>query len=199
MFTGLVQAMGRVRGVTRSDSGVRLRIDPEQWDRRWRPGDSISISGCCLTATGDGESLAFDVIAETLSKTTLGALAEGSRVNLESSLMASDLMGGHIVQGHVDGVGVVESVRTGADWRVAVRPPAALMEYMVPKGSVCLDGVSLTLAAVDPKAGTIEVALIPETLQRTTLASLKPGDRCNIEADVLAKTIVHWMKNYANR
>jgi riboflavin synthase len=199
VFTGIVQGTGRVVQVRSTPAGVRLVIDPQGWDHRPQVGESISIDGCCLTLAappGKDDLLAFDVVAETLSKTTLGSRAPGSRVNLERSLRATDLMGGHVVQGHVDGVGAVERVQSGADRRVWIRPPAPLMDFMVPKGSVSVEGVSLTLAGVEPAAGLFHVALIPTTLERTTLGDLKPGDRVNLEADVLAKTIVYWLRNH---
>lgn len=196
MFTGLVQAVGTVASVERRGVGVRLGIDPGAWEYRPALGDSISISGCCLTVAGlEGAVWAFDVVPETLAKTTLGELAPGSRVNLEHAATPTTLLGGHVVQGHVDGVGVVESVTTESEWRVRVRPPAGLMEYMTPKGSVCVEGVSLTLARVEPREW-FEVALIPTTLEKTTLGNLRTGSRVNLEADVFAKTVVNWLHHY---
>lgn len=200
MFTGLVQAVGTIAEARAGAGGRRLLVDPGDWDHRPEVGESISVSGCCLTlATPPAREklLAFDVVGETLSRTTLGGYAPGSRVNLERSLRAADLLGGHFVQGHVDGVGTVERVQEGTDYRIAVRPPRELMPYITPKGSVAIDGVSLTIAGLDPGAGTFEVALVPTTLARTTLASLQTGDRVNLEADTLAKTIVHWLRHYA--
>lgn len=197
MFTGLVQGVGTVREVATRAGGIRLGVDPGGWSHRPTLGESISIQGCCLTiaAPFDGV-MRFDVMRETLAKTNLGGLKPGSRVNLERSLAAGDLMGGHIVQGHVDGVGTVERVQDGADWRVWVRPPAELMQFMVPKGSVCLDGVSLTLAGVEQEHGLVQVALIPTTLEVTTLKEWKSGSPVNIEADAMAKTIVHYLAHY---
>lgn len=199
MFTGLVQAIGVVRAVESTAGGVRLRIQAEGWDYRPRLGDSIAVSGCCLTLAAEFDgSMWFDVVSETLSKTMLGSKQVGSRVNLERSLAVGDLMGGHQVQGHVDGVGVVERVDAG--WRVWVRPPVGeLMRYMVPRGSVCLDGVSLTLADVNPSAGLIQVALIPTTLEKTTLKEWTAGTRVNIEADAMAKTIVHYLQHFGGK
>jgi len=175
-------------------------IDGVGWAHRPARGDSICISGCCLTLAEPMEEasglMAFDIVPETLAKTKLGRLAPGDRVNLEHSVTASTLMGGHVVQGHVDGTSVVAAVQTGDDWRISFRPPAELMPYFVPKGSVCIDGVSLTLAKVDAAAGMIEVALIPETLAKTTLGRLKEGDMVNLEADVLVKTIVHTLRHF---
>lgn len=202
MFTGLVQAMGVIEVTEARPSGrLRLVIRPRGWDHLPAPGDSISVSGCCLTVTEPpaaiGGMLAFDLVPETLAKTTLGGLRAGAIVNLERSLAAGDLMGGHIVQGHVDGVGTIEGVQTGGDYRVGIRPPADLMPYLVPKGSVAIDGVSLTVAGVDPGAGTFWVALIPTTLERTTLGQARAGERCNLEADAMAKTVVHYLRYFA--
>lgn len=184
-------------------ASLRLVIDPGAWQHRPSAGDSICVSGVCLTvvevaAENGGARWAFDAVAETLAKTTLGRLRVGSVVNLEHAATPTTLMGGHVVQGHVDGVGVVESVVTDGEYRVRLRPAAGLMEYMVPKGSVCVEGVSLTLAQV--RAGEwFEVALIPVTLEKTTLGDLRAGDAVNLEADVFAKTVVNWMRNYAGR
>lgn len=201
MFTGLVETTGTVRSIDPSAAGVRLTIDPGGWAHRPTEGESIAVSGCCLTVAGvaAGGAIAFDVIPETLRMTILGGLTPGSRVNLEHSLRADSLLGGHFVQGHVDGVGEVVSVVKGEEWRVRVRPPAGLMRFMAPKGSVALDGVSLTLADLSVEEGWIEVALIPTTLEITTLGELAPGSRVNIEADILAKTVVHHLEHYANR
>ena len=198
MFTGLVQAIGVLVEVF-PGTGLRLGITARGWDYRPTPGASICVNGVCLTLAkplGTGE-MVFDVVAETLAKTTLGGLRMGSKVNLERSLAAGDLMGGHIVQGHVDGVGQVERVQTGADYRLWIRPGPGLLEYIVPKGSVTLDGVSLTVAGVDPATGLFEVALIPTTLAKTTLGQIRAGDRCNIETDIMAKTVVHYLRHFS--
>jgi riboflavin synthase len=205
MFTGLVQAVGRVTVAAARNGLVRLDIDPGSWEHRSRSGDSISVSGCCLTVAaepgGPAGCLAFDVVPETLAKTTLGSLRPGSKVNLERSLAAGDLLGGHFVQGHVDGTGALESVQSGADWRIRVRPPTGLLAYLAPKGSITVEGVSLTIAAVDVAAGGgagwFEVALIPTTLEKTTLGALKEGDRVNLETDILARTVVNYMRHFA--
>jgi riboflavin synthase len=198
MFTGLIQAVGRVVRVEPSAAGVRLVVDPRPWGYQPAAGDSISISGCCLTVAAPpaGGVWAFDAIPETLSKTTLGGLGAGSTVNLEHAATPATLMGGHIVQGHVDGVAEVVSVQKTPEYRVRIRPLAGLMEFIAPKGSVCVEGVSLTVAGLDPRSGWFEVALIPTTLEKTTLGALRAGDRCNLEADAMAKTIVHWLKHY---
>ena len=204
MFTGLVQHTGRLAGKTPTDAGVRLLLDPSGWGYRPSLGDSVCIAGVCLTLVAtESDGWAFDAIPETLAKTTLGDLPVGASVNLEHAATPTTLLGGHLVQGHVDGVGVVTRVLRGdantGGWRVELRPPADLMPTMIPKGSVCLDGVSLTLASVDPAAGTIEVALIPETLARTTLRDWREGDRINVEADAMAKAVVHVMRHYLSK
>ncbi len=189
MFTGLVQAVGVISETQPSDAGRRIVIDPAPWDHRPAPGESISVSGVCLSMVGDFDGrLVFDAVPETLAKTTLGALNPGDRVNLERSLAAGDLLGGHVVQGHVDGVGVVERVETGSEHRVRVAAPPEVAPYLIPKGSISVEGVSLTLASVDADA-FFEIALIPVTLDDTTLGALAPGSRVNLEADQLAKTV----------
>ncbi|MDX2116730.1 MAG: riboflavin synthase [Planctomycetota bacterium] len=207
MFTGLVEAVGVVRDITQrgpaASAITRLVVEAREWPHRPELGESISVNGCCLTLAAPleqaGGAMAFDAVPETLSKTTLGTLRPGSRVNLEKSATPTTLLGGHIVQGHVDGVGRVVHVQRGEDWRVRVEPPTAMMEYIVPKGSITMQGVSLTIAALDVKAGWFEVALIPTTLQKTTLAELDAGHGVNLEADAMAKTIIHWLKHFAQR
>ncbi len=204
MFTGLVQAVGRVAAIEPNARGVRLTVDLGAWGHRPGLGDSISVSGCCLTvAAAGGASVSFDLVPETLSKTTLGGLRPGSRVNLEHACRADALMGGHIVQGHVDGVGEVVRVQDNPeDWRVVVRPPGGprgFMEWVSPKGSVTIEGVSLTVAELDVERGEFGVALIPVTLEATTLRDLRAGSAVNLEGDVIAKTVVHWMRHYAGR
>lgn len=200
MFTGIIQARGSVAAVENRGGNVRLVIQPDAaWASDPAPGDSVAVQGCCLTVAEPvavGGAMAFDVIPETLAKTALGGLVPGSTVNLEGSVTPATLLGGHLVQGHVDGVGVFERVDRASEWRVAVRPPPELMQYIVPKGSVALDGVSLTVASVDPGSGLFEVALIPTTLAKTTLGSSGAGHRCNLECDAIAKTVVHWLRHY---
>jgi len=198
MFTGIVQAIGRVSGLHAQAPGLRIEIDPQSWGFLPGEGDSISVDGCCLTVVGvEPKSWKFDAVPETLGKTTLGSWKVGKKVNLEHAATAATFLGGHVVQGHVDGVGTVLEVRQGADWRIRIRPGDGLMQYMVPKGSIALAGVSLTLAEVSPKEGWVEVALIPATLEKTNLAELATGDGVNVEADSMAKTMIHWLKNYA--
>ena len=195
MFTGLVQSVGTVREAAQTKEGLRLAIEPKPWrddpDRRVRHGDSICVSGVCLTLAGDPENglLRFDVVAETLRRSTLGSLGVGSRVNLEPSLRAGDAMGGHFVQGHVDAVVEVTQVRDDpGDWRVRCAMPAGQEALFASKGSVTVEGVSLTLAEVD--RASFAVALIPTTLEETTLGALEAGSRVNVETDVLARTVV---------
>ncbi|MEM1329079.1 MAG: riboflavin synthase [Planctomycetota bacterium] len=202
MFTGLVQAIGTVAASETTPRGLRLDIDPGSWDdHRAAPGDSICISGTCLTVVDDPSlhhgRLLFDAIPETLAKTTLGELVPGSRVNLERSVTADTLMGGHMVQGHVDAIGEVTAVLTEGQWRTTVLVPEAFTPFLVPKGSINVDGVSLTIASAEPQGRTFDVALIPETLERTTLADARPGTRVNLESDIIARTVVHYMQHFA--
>jgi riboflavin synthase len=185
VFTGLVQEVGTVVGF----EGGRLTIDAPRTAEHARLGDSVAVDGVCLTLVArDDSSLSFDAVPETLARTALGALAAGARVNLEAALRAGDALGGHYVQGHVDGVGAVRSVQPEGDGRrVAFDAPAELLRYVVEKGSIAVNGTSLTVAAVDD-AG-FEVALIPHTLAATTLEALQNGDRVNLETDVLAKYV----------
>ena len=194
MFTGIVQAMARVTGTKATSAGARLVIELKDWqprEGRIGPGDSICISGVCLTvAACEGASYDFDVIPETLSRTTLGSLAVGDPVNVEPSLTIETLLGGHFVQGHVDGVGTVRRPKTEeGEVRLAVEPPPELLPFIVPKGSITLDGVSLTVAAVGE--GDLEVALIPSTLELTTLGRAHDGTQLNIETDIITRTVVH--------
>jgi riboflavin synthase len=185
VFTGLVREVGEVVSF---ESG-RLTIRAAQTAADAALGDSIAIDGVCLTiVAADGDTLAFDAVPETLSRTSLGTLDQGSRVNLEPALRAGDALGGHYVQGHVDGVGSVRSVESeGEGKRIWFDLPPALLRYAVEKGSVAIQGTSLTVAEIDD-AG-LAVALIPHTLQETTLGALEPGATVNVESDVLAKYV----------
>lgn len=189
MFTGLIQRMGDVSERRDTATGVRLSIRAPGWLADPQPGESIAVNGCCLTLVHatDG-TLCFDVIPQTLALTTTGDLRVGDRVNLERSLRADALLGGHLVQGHVEGVGAVVGVdRTNGQWRTRISAPPAVQAHMIDQGSVTVDGVSLTVAATG--ADWFEVALIPETLQRTTLVHRMAGSRVNIEADVLSRMV----------
>ncbi len=209
MFTGIVQATGRITELALSDveaedqAGCRLVVDRAGWSPSGITlslGDSICVSGVCLTLVAfDEATLAFDVIAQTLKLTKLGQLQVGDSVNLEPSLTMATPMGGHMVQGHVDGVGQVTAIQKTSDWRVTIRPPADLLDYVVPRGGIAIDGVSLTLADVDANAGTFEIALIPTTLASTTLGDLAVGDTVNLETDIVSKTIVHWLRRQSEQ
>jgi len=230
MFTGIVQAIGSVVDITPTDSGIRLVIDRTNWDTSsCQPalGHSICVSGVCLTVTQfDRRTLTFDVIAETLAKTTLGQLKPGHHVNLEPAVTPSTPLGGHFVQGHIDGIGHIADLQTDEeDWRLTIQPtpvsqpteqPNNLMDWIIPKGSITVDGVSLTIAAVGEVGGVgetgeskaaggqecfspvrFQVALIPTTRQLTTLGHVKPGDPVNLEADIISKTVVHHLTRLA--
>jgi riboflavin synthase len=185
MFTGLVREVGTVASM---EDG-RLVVDAPVTAQGVQLGDSIAIDGVCLTVVAcDDSSLSFDAVPETLARTALGTLDQGSRVNLEPALRAGDALGGHYVQGHVDGVGAVRSVEPeGEGNRVRFDAPAELLKYIVEKGSIAVQGTSLTVAAVDETG--FEVALIPHTLQETTLGELEPEQPVNLETDVLAKYV----------
>ncbi len=187
MFTGLVQSLGKVAELHDTSDGVRLAIE-SPLAAELREGDSIAVNGVCLTAVGlcAGERFGADVMRETLSRTSLGSLESGSSVNLELPLRATDRLGGHIVQGHVDGLGVVSAARDDGFARVVtIEAGPDLLRYVVEKGSIAVDGVSLTVARVDD--GSFDVSLIPETLERTTLGRAANGTPVNLEVDVMAK------------
>jgi riboflavin synthase len=184
VFTGLVAGTGTIRSLHEG----RLEVD-SPLAAELSPGDSIAVNGVCLTALDPTpEGFAADLMPETLRSSSLGPLGAGDEVNLELPLRASDRLGGHVVQGHVDGTGTVEEVREEGFSRVVrVAAPAELLRYVVQKGSIAVDGVSLTVSAVDEQA--FEVSLIPETLERTTLGSAAPGRPVNLEVDLLAKYV----------
>ncbi len=188
MFTGLVSDLGRVREVQRNQDGVRLTVDTVL-AAQLALGDSVAVNGVCLTATSvDDGGFAAEVMNETLTRSSLRDAGPGMPVNLELPLRASDRLGGHVVQGHVDGLGTVRSVvADGFARRVEVEPATDLMRYIVEKGSVAVDGVSLTVAGLGDASFT--VSLIPETLERTNLGTAQPGTRVNLEVDVLAKYV----------
>jgi len=189
MFTGIVKERGTVVLVEGDDSGVRLVVEGPATADVTALGDSVSIDGVDLTATEiAGERMTFTAVPETLARTTLGGLEPGAEVNLEPALRAGDPLGGHHVQGHVDGVCRVRSVkRDGVGLRVAFEAPPSLLRYVVEKGSVAVHGVALTVTHVDDE--TFGVALIPYTLAETTLGALAPGDELNLEVDVLGKYV----------
>ena len=191
MFTGIVETTGAVTFTRQSPGGRRLRVDVGPIARELSLGASVCVSGVCLTVADLSEAaVEFDVIQETLDRSTLGAMRVGDRVNLERSLRVGDAVDGHFVQGHVDGVGVVDRVTASPREHVVwVRPDENVSPYIIPKGSVAIDGVSLTIAGV--RDGAFSVALIPTTLERTTVAALAAGDRVNLESDIIARTVVH--------
>jgi riboflavin synthase len=188
MFTGIVRHVGVVRTSRPAKAGRLLAVDLGGCAEALGLGDSVAVSGVCLTVTGlNGTEADFDVVPQTLSGTTLGLLRAGARVNLERALKAAGSLDGHLVQGHVDGVAEVQAIRTSGEYVVALACPAELAGQMVPKGSVCLDGVSLTLVDVGPHG--FSVALIPATLEGTTLGSWKVGSKVNVETDLIGKYV----------
>jgi riboflavin synthase len=187
MFTGIVRERGRIRAVEGGRDGRRIVVEAPETAATTVVGDSVSVGGACLTAVAvaDG-TIAFDAVPETLSRTSLGTLGAGAEVNVEPALRAGEPLGGHFVQGHVDAVGSVRSVEPEGDARrLWIDAPDNVLRYCVEKGSVTVEGVSLTIAGLDESG--FAVALVPYTLAVTTLGSLAPGDEVNLEADVLAK------------
>lgn len=187
MFTGIVRELGRVASIDGGPDGVRLELDAPATAPTVGLGDSVAVNGCCLTVVGsDGGRLAFDAVPETLRRTTLGALRPGDPVNVEPALRVGDPLGGHFVQGHVDGVGRVQSIEAEGDGlRAFVAAAPEILRYCVEKGSITVEGVSLTVAEL--AGDSFAVALIPHTLAETTLSELSQGCEVNLEVDVLAK------------
>jgi len=196
MFTGIIQAMGTVRSIRRGSTGARLALDAPGLPRPISPGASVCVSGACLTVTrGDEHSIEFEVMPETLSRSTFGSLLPGQRVNLERSLAAGAPLDGHLVQGHVDATARVSGVRRGAAGHVCTfTADHSLMPFVIPKGSIAVDGVSLTIT--DAGEDLFSVALIPTTLAATTLGSLEVGQWVNVETDIVARTIVSTMQRW---
>ena len=194
MFTGLIEEIG----VVKSLAAGKLVVVSEKLIAEVAVGDSVSVSGVCLTVTsvGDGE-LCFDAVPETLARSALSDLRPGDKVNLEASLRAGKMMGGHFVQGHVDGVGKIESIKSlGQSWMIGISAPRQVTRYVVEKGSVALDGISLTVASVDDSRFTI--AVIPHTLSATTLHLKKVGDPVNLEADIIGKYVEKFLSERAD-
>ena len=189
MFTGIIQATGRLERRAPSGAGTRLTIVTMRPLARLAIGESVAVNGACLTVVRRaGSRFMADVSPETLARTTLGRLPVGRRVNLERALKLGDRLGGHIVQGHVDAVGRLEGITPNGDWLAyRLRAPRAVWPYLVEKGSIAVDGVSLTIFAC--RQGCFTVALIPHTLAATTLGDVAPGERVNLEADVLLKQV----------
>jgi riboflavin synthase len=193
VFTGIVEELGEVVGLERAGDSARLTVRGPVVSGDATRGDSIAINGVCLTVTGmaSGEFTA-DVMGETLERSSLGSLVPGATVNLERPMRPDGRLGGHIVQGHVDGTGVVLARRPGTDWEVVrISLPPGLARYLVEKGSVAVDGISLTVSALGEAHGEhwFEVSLIPETLRRTTLGRREPGEVVNLEVDMIAKYV----------
>lgn len=189
MFTGIVEEAGKVKAVTPRGKGWSLEVETRQVAKDAKIGDSIAVNGCCLTVTGvKGSQLTFDLLDETRAKTNLQALQLGSRVNLEGSLRADGKVGGHFVTGHIEATAkVTQWTRSGEDWELEAEVPAGLERYLVPKGCVALDGISLTIGRVEGRK--FNVWIIPHTYEVTTLQDRKKGDELNLECDLLAKYV----------
>jgi len=201
MFTGIVAELGEVAGIEQRGDAARLTIRGST--EGVSPGESIAVNGVCLTVTGilDGTFTA-DVMGETLGRSGLGALTPGAPVNLERSVRLADRLGGHLMQGHVDGTGTIISRSPAEHWdQVRITLPASISRYVVHKGSIAVDGISLTVSALGPPGGEtwFEVCLIPETLKRTTMGTRQPGDVVNLEVDVIAKYVERLLNGEANQ
>ena len=205
MFTGIVAELGEVAGIEQRGDAARLTIRGST--EGVSPGDSIAVNGVCLTVTGilDGNPNTFtaDVMGETLDRSGLGSLRAGAPVNLEQSVRLADRLGGHLVQGHVDGTGTIISRSPAEHWdQVRISLPASISRYVVHKGSIAVDGISLTVSALGPPGDTdtwFEVCLIPETLKRTTMGTRQPGEVVNLEVDVIAKYVERLLSAEANK
>ena len=191
MFTGLIQAVGAVSAIKHEETSARLEISSPEIATQIAQGDSVSVNGTCLTVVAfDKSGFSVDVMVQTLNLTSTGQLKAGSPVNLELATRSSDRLGGHIVQGHVDGVGKVVAISADSQWtRMDISVPSDLMKYVVAQGSICIEGVSLTVGELNDKADQVSVWLIPETLAKTNLSKKAIGDLLNIEVDVLAKYV----------
>ncbi|MBU0718984.1 MAG: riboflavin synthase [Planctomycetes bacterium] len=198
MFTGIVETVGSVVEATPGPRGARLLVDVGALAGECSHGCSVSIAGVCLTVSAvAGNTLEFDVVAESLGKSALADRRKGDQVNVERALRVGDRLDGHFVQGHVDGLGRVLRVESApSNWRVWIRPEAGVRAYLIPKGSVAIDGVSLTIAEV--RDDSFAVALIPTTLKETTLRSLRVGDAVNIESDIITRSAIHYLRNTTN-
>ena len=196
MFTGLVQERGTVADVVRAESSAQITIKAPALAPQIKPGDSVSVDGVCLTATQvTTDSFTADAMVQTLAVTSLGQIQSGSSVNLELAARLDTRMGGHIVQGHVDGTGTLVALTPGEQWiKCEVKVERSLLKYVVAKGSICFSGISLTVGEVNDETSVVTVWLIPETIERTSIATKKPGDLINIEVDVLAKYVERMME-----
>lgn len=200
MFSGIIEGIGRIVTTNDSADGRRLKIAAKTICSDLKLGDSIAVSGCCLTATNfNSDSFCVDASFETLRRTKLGRLKNGDKVNLERALKFSDRLGGHLVSGHVDAIASVSSIKKeGFSWIVEFACPASLEPFFIEKGSVCIDGISLTVASLNAGGSAsgnfnFTVAVIPHTLEMTTLSDLSSGDEVNIEADLIGKYVARWM------
>jgi len=191
MFTGLVESLGKVANIATATDSAVITFDSVPFADQLSIGDSVSVNGTCLTVTKLGkESFSVDVMTQTLKLTSLQNLEKGDAVNLERAALVSSRLGGHIVQGHIDGTGFISQLAPGEKWlQLDIQFPSELMKYVVPQGSICIDGVSLTVGSVSDDLNQITVWLIPETLAKTNLSAKEPGDLVNIEVDVLAKYV----------
>ena len=191
MFTGLVEALGKVSSVEKGVESAVFTFGSVPFADQLQVGDSVSVNGTCLTVINhDGNSFSVDVMTQTLKLTSLQTLQTGDSVNLERAALVSSRLGGHIVQGHIDGTGSIALLQPGEKWlQMDIQFPAELMKYVVPQGSICIDGVSLTVGSVSDNLNQITVWLIPETLAKTNLSAKNLGDLVNIEVDVLAKYV----------
>jgi riboflavin synthase len=196
MFTGLVQERGAVTTIVRADTSAQITIKAPLLVPQIKTGDSVSVDGVCLTATTvTADSFTADAMVQTLAITSLGKIAQGSEVNLELAARLDARMGGHIVQGHVDGTGTLVALTPGEQWmKCEVKVDPALLKYIVAKGSICFSGISLTVGEVNDETSVVTVWLIPETLERTTIGTKSAGDVINIEVDVLAKYVERMME-----
>ena len=196
MFTGLVQERGSVTTIVRQETSAQITIKAPLLAPQIKTGDSVSVDGVCLTATAvTADSFTADAMVQTLAITSLGQIQSGSAVNLELAARLDARMGGHIVQGHVDGTGTLVALTPGEQWmKCEVKVDKALLKYIVAKGSICFSGISLTVGEVNDETSVVTVWLIPETLERTTIGTKSAGDVINIEVDVLAKYVERMME-----
>jgi riboflavin synthase len=191
MFTGLIAELGSITAIEKSETSAVFTVNAPGLISQIAVGDSVAVNGVCLTATSiDGTAFTADVMVQTLSLTSLSQIFVGSPVNLELAAQLNARMGGHMMQGHVDGVATVVGITPGDKWaQFDISVPAQLTKYIVNQGSICLDGISLTVGEINDTNNVVTVWLIPETLERTNLSSLLPGDLINVEVDVLAKYV----------
>ena len=196
MFTGIIEALGEVVEISPIDGGIRLSIQESELCTSLNIGDSIAVNGTCLTVIRCQKPLfVVEAVGETLTKTAIGRLSQGSWVNLERAMSAADRFGGHIVQGHVNGVATITDWRRlGENWWLELRLPAALLRYTILEGSIALDGISLTIARLDGEQGLVGINIIPHTAQVTNLKNRRVGDLLNVEVDVIAKYVENLLR-----